>query len=384
MRERIQASSSIWLVTMSLTGAGCTFMGSLLPFVSAYWHLHDKQSGLLLSCLFLGSFSGTMLLSRNLRRTLRIGATSATIGLIIFAISAKSTSGFAVGVCSLVIVGFGLGQLMSSINLLVGTTPVPFRSRALANLGSAWCVGAVLSPVLTTVLVSRASPTSRLAFFAPVFLLPVIASVNRDLPRFEDVQESGYIASGRLKRLVPLWIAIFLVYGGIEASVSGWMSMFALRYQVSNTGYAQWLASVFWLGLIVGRLLVAGVVTQIEEKRLLSLSILASACSLCFLVIAGSAGGLLVGIGLSGVCLGPIFPMLLSSALEYRLGSHAMGLVLAACGLGAAVFPSLLGIVSTVSSLRTAMFLPPAALFLLLLMRQQSPQSEPQSSLRVG
>jgi MFS transporter, FHS family, glucose/mannose:H+ symporter len=330
-----------------------------------------------------------MLLSRNLRRTLRIGATSATIGLIIFAISAKSTSGFAVGVCSLVIVGFGLGQLMSSINLLVGTTPVPFRSRALANLGSAWCVGAVLSPVLTTVLISRAPPTSRLAFFAPVFLLPVIASVNRDLPRSEDVPESRHIASGRLasgrfKRLVPFWIAIFLVYGGIEASVSGWMSMFALRYEVSSTGYAQWLASVFWLGLIVGRLLVAGVVTQVEEKRLLSLSILASACSLCFLVIAGSAGGLLVGIGLSGVCLGPIFPMLLSSALEYRLGSHAMGLVLAACGLGAAVFPSLLGIVSTVSSLRTAMFLPPAALFLLLLMRQQSPQSEPQSSLRVG
>jgi FHS family glucose/mannose:H+ symporter-like MFS transporter len=359
-------------------------MGSLLPCVSAYWHLHDKQSGLLLSCLFLGSFSGTMLLSRNLRRTLRIGATAATIGLIIFATSAKSPSGFAVGICSLVMMGFGLGQLMSSINLLVGATPVLFRSRALANLGSAWCVGAVLSPLLTTVLISGASPTSRLAFFAPVFLLPVIASLNRDLPRSEDVQESGSIASGRFKRLVPLWIAIFLVYGGIEASVSGWMSMFAIRYQVSNTGYAQWLASVFWLGLIVGRLLVAGVVTQVEEKRLLSLSILSSACSLCFLVIAGSPGGLLVGIGLSGVCLGPIFPMLLSSALEYRLGSYAMGLVLAASGLGAAVFPSLLGIVSTASSLRTAMFFPPGALLLLLLMRQQSPQSEPQSSLWVG
>ena len=384
MNERIQASSSIWLITMSLTGAGCTFMGSLLPFVSAYWHLHDKQSGLILSCLFLGSFSGTMLVSRNLRRTLRVGATLATIGLIIFAASSKSTSGFPVGVCSLVIMGFGLGQLMSSINLLAGTTPAPFRSRVLANLGSAWCVGAVLSPLLTTVLISSVSPASRLAFFAPAFLLPVIASRNRDLPCAEDIQATGYVASGRIKKLVTLWVAIFLVYGGIEASVSGWMPMFALRYQISSAGYAQWTASVFWLGLIVGRLLVASVVTQVSEKRLLSLSAISSACCLGFLVIARSPGGLLVGIWLSGVCLGPVFPLLLSSALDYRFGSQAMGLVLAASGLGAAVFPSLLGIVSTESSLRAAMFLPSAALLVLLLMRQQSPQSDPQSSLRLG
>jgi MFS transporter, FHS family, glucose/mannose:H+ symporter len=352
-------------------------MGSLLPFVSAYWHLHDKQSGFLLSCLFLGSFSGTMLLSRNLRRTLRIGAASATIGLILFAISAKFTSGLVVGSSSLVVMGFGLGQLMSSINLLVGTTPMPFRSRALANLGSAWCVGAVLSPLLTTVLVSGVSPTSRLACFAPFFLLPVIASRTRTLPSSEDTQETGRVASARLQRVVPLWIAIFLVYGGIEASVSGWMSMFALRYQVSSTGYAQWLASVFWLGLIAGRLLIAGVITRRGEKRLLALSILASACSLGFLVIAGSVGGLLVAIGLSGVCLGPLFPMFLASALQCRLGSRAMGFVLAACGLGGSAFPFLLGMISTATSLRTAMLLPFAGLLLLLVMRQQSVRSHP-------
>lgn len=355
-------------------------MGSLLPFLSAYWHLHDEQSGLLLSCLFLGSFFGTMLLSRNLRRTLRLGAASATIGLILFAISAKSVSGFVVGALSLVVMGFGLGQLMSSINLLVGMTPVPFRSRALGNLGSAWCVGAVLSPLLTTMFIVNLSPTSRLALFAPFFLLPVVAVRGRALPCFEDIQESGGATSARAQSIVPLWIAIFLVYGGVEASISGWMSMFAVRYQVSSRDDAQWLVSAFWVGLIVGRLLIAAMATRVGEKRLLSMSILASACSLGLLIITNSQRGLLVGVGLSGVCLGPIFPMLLASALEYRFTSRAMGFVLAACGLGAAAFPSLLGVVSAVSSLRVAMFLPIAALLLLLLMRQQSPRS----SLRVG
>ena len=377
MQKDIQASSSIWLVTMSLTGVGCTFMGPLLPFVAALWHLHDKQSGTLLFCLFLGSFSGTILLGRNLERTLRIGALAATIGLLGFALAAKTASGFAGGATALVAMGFGLGQLMSSINLLVGAIPVPFRSRALANLGSAWCIGAVLSPLLTTVLVSGVSPASRLAFFAPAFLLPVIASWGRALPCSKDTLEPGPVVPARLQRLIPLWVAIFLVYGGVEANVAGWMSMFALRYQISGTASAQWLVSLFWSGLIAGRLLMAAVVVRMGEKHVLNLSILSSASCLLFLLTRSSANGLLVGIGLTGVCLGPIFPMLLTSTLEYRLGSRVMGVILAACGLGAAVFPFLLGIISTTSSQRTGMFLPLVGLLLLLAMCRQLVRSHP-------
>ena len=143
MKKQIHTNSWIWLTTMACAGTGCTFLGPFLPALSVIWRLHDRQAGLLISSLFAGSLLGTLLIAGDLRKTLRIGSLATSIGLLFFALLLLRPDGYLAGVAALFILGFGLGQLMSSINLLVGTAPIYLRSRALANLGGAWCAGAL-------------------------------------------------------------------------------------------------------------------------------------------------------------------------------------------------------------------------------------------------
>jgi FHS family glucose/mannose:H+ symporter-like MFS transporter len=361
---------------MAFTGVGSTMLGPFLPHLSEQWRLHDHQAGILVSCLFLGSFSGTMLLSRHLDGCLRQGAWSAGLGCLLFGWFAHLASGFVGGAAALAIMGFGMGQLMSSINLLVGAAPAAERPRELANLGIAWCVGAILSPCLTTVLFSEFSPPLRVSFFAPLYLLPLLATSRYKLPEppEREQRDAGGGANISMSRLAILCITIFLIYGGIESSIGEWMPLFAARYSGSTLAATQWLVSLFWLGLIAGRVLMVQVVSSATEPWILRGAISSSACCLLWLVLFPSLPGLMVGSAVMGICLSPIFPLMLSATIACGFTPRVMGIVLAACALGAAMFPLLLGLLSSMSSLRIGMLLPLSGLLLLLLLRWHPPE----------
>lgn len=363
---------------MAFTGIGSTMLGPFLPRLSSLWRLHDHQAGMLVSCLFLGSFSGTIFLSRRLERSLQRGAWTACLGCLLFAWSAQRDSGFVCGGLALIILGFGMGQLMSSLNLLVGAAPERERYAELANLGAAWCIGAVLSPCLTTVVFIWVSSSLRLGLFAPLYLLPLLgASGSLSAQPHVTKREGVERGMGELERkLAFLCMVIFLLYGGIEASVGGWLPLFATRYCRDSLAVAQWIVSLFWLGLIVGRVLTAKFVSYEREPSVLRTAISSSAFCLLWFYLFPSSLGLSIGSYVLGMCLSPIFPLLLSATIACGFTTRVMGLVLAACALGAAVLPLLLGILSSLSSLRTGMLLPLLGLFLLLLLRHPLQHSD--------
>jgi len=372
MKAAIKTGSSLWLFTFSLTGAGTAFLGSYLPSIAALWRLHDHQAGVLVACFFTGSFTGSMLLSRHLRLNLNVGSWLGCIGFLVFAQAARFASGFHAAACALAVVGFGLGQLMSSVNLLVGAAAGSERSKYLARLGAAWCAGAILSPVLTSIAIPGISPPSRLSLFALLFMIPFGATQGRDCAPVlmaecePSVPSSGEVSSKR--SLAALCIAIFLIYGGIEAGIASWIPMFAVRYSVTPLVAAQWLISVFWLGLMLGRIYVARVITPSTENLMLRVAIISACCCLALYVVAPSVGTIWAGGLLVGVCLSPIFPLMLSAAIASGLSVRALGAALAACGLGAAMFTAILGFASSLFSLRAAMLLPLLALGILLLL----------------
>jgi fucose permease len=77
-----------------------------------------------------------------------------------------------------------------------------------------------------------------------------------------------------------------------------------------------------------------------------------------------------------GICISPLFPLLLSITLSYGYPTRVMGGILAACALGSAVFPVLLGVLSSMFSLRAGMLLPVLGLILLLLFHSASPRHD--------
>jgi fucose permease len=369
LMPKIQATSPIWCVVMGFAGVGSTLLGPLLPYLYGQWHLHDHQAGMLAGCLFFGSFSGTLAMSEQLQQGLRRGACLATLGCLLFAWSTYVAYGFEAGMLGLVLMGFGLGQLMSSLNLLVGAAPVSIRVRQLAELSAAWCIGAVLSPCLSTVLVARMSASARLGLFAPLYLLPLFISPaeTHAAARPLSHQPAGWSTLFSVDAM--LCTIAFLIYGGIEASISAWVPVFATRYTAGPLVAAQWVVSIFWFGLIVGRLLMARFASHAIERFLLRIATFASVTCLLWLLVSPNFALIVAAAAVMGMCLSPLFPLLLSFSLSGGYSNRIMGVMLACCALGSALFPWLLGILSSAFSLRAGMMLPVAALVALLIFR---------------
>lgn len=370
---RAGVDSSVWRLTMAFTGIGSAMLGPLLPHLLVQWQLRDHQAGMLVASLFLGSFSGTLLLSERLESSLRRGAWAAATGCVTFAWCTHLDHGFAGGLLAILLLGFGMGQLMSSINLLVGAVPAGERARGLANLGSAWCAGAILSPILSTVMFSRVSPPLRLGMLAPMFLLPLVARPDEALLHFKRTRDSKDGWSSTHSCGVLVCTIAFLLYGGIEVSISAWVPSFAARYSGGTLAASQWLLSLFWLGLIAGRTLVATFVSPALEIPLLRVAIVGSALCLMSLLFFTSMAQIWIGVAMLGVCIAPAFPLLLSSTLSYGYSNRVVGVILAFCALGSALFPWLLGILSSLLSLRFGMALPLLCLSCLAALRWNSP-----------
>lgn len=363
-----QTHPVIWNLTFVLTGIGSTFLGSFLPRLTIHWHLQDRQAGMLVAALFLGSFTGTMLLAKNLRRSLHAGAWSAFLGFLLFAACVSTPHGFVAGAFVLFLAGLGMGQLMSSINLIVGQSKTSSRSGALSNLAAFWCLGAILSPLFTSVLFAAIPLPPRISFLAAVFLLS--ASVKHIPPtRVTPLTPTAFksaILNARVPRIAILFAFFFFLYGGVEASITGWLPSYSIRAGATGLLTGQWIVSLLWIGLAGGRLATAGLVARLGERRLLQVALLFSAIAFSSLLFFRSPGSFIASLIITGAFLGPIFPLALSVMIGHSLSNRVAGAVLACCALGSAALPSALGFLSSFAhSLQTAMMLPLACIALL-------------------
>jgi fucose permease len=352
-----------WALAFLCAGLGCGLMGPLLPVLTRQWGLADNRSGLLLGLLLAGSCCGTLTLQRRLERAVRRGVLCAAAGMTGFALCTRSSSGeiYAVALLAVLVTGFGLGSLMSAVNLLAGRLPAPQRTRLLARLGAVWCVGAMLSPVFVAPHLLGLSLASRLLLLAALFLGCLL---DPEAWRGEatDSATSPVALNAPSARFVTLaCAAAMFLYGGAEGCISGWLPTFAYRYGGRTLAEAPWVTSALWLGLILSRVAVPRKLRRAVRERFLTAALIGTALFLAQLIAVPQVSGISAGF-IAGLLIGPGFPLVLSGTLDWRLGTRRMGIVLAAAAMGGAVCPLMVGQLSMVVGLRGAMLLPVAIL----------------------
>src|SRR5882757_269971 len=105
---------------LALTGLGTALLGPILPLIARQWSLLDSQSGLLMTAKFVGATLGGMSVMKDLRHSMIVGTTAAALGFGGFALAAGFEHGMGAGCVGLFVGGFGLGQMITSINILAG------------------------------------------------------------------------------------------------------------------------------------------------------------------------------------------------------------------------------------------------------------------------
>jgi FHS family glucose/mannose:H+ symporter-like MFS transporter len=356
---------------LMLAGLGTALLGPILPLLARQWGLVDAQSGLLMTAKFCGSFLGGVSVRKDLRRSMVTGMAAGALGFGGFALALGQEGGMWVGFVGLFVGGFGLGQMIASINILAGRRFVRRRGSALSRLNFSFSLGAMLSALLAAWLLPLFELKHLLEGFAAMFLVGAVwLLVELRGGVEEEIDEAGNSETEGvgLSRKVYLYFAgLLILYGGLETCLSGWLTTYALRYGDRTLVVSEYTTLLLWMSLTVGRVLAAVVLLRTSERMVQRWSLGLAAVFTAGLALAHSAwtiGGFAVLLGLS---LAPVFPATFALLMGERPTARQAGIVLAVSGLGAAALPWMMGAVSTgTGSLQLALVLPLAAALALL------------------
>jgi fucose permease len=347
-----------------LTGLGTLLLGPILPLLTRQWHLSDAQSGLLFSAQFYGAFVGGFTVSRHLHRSMVIGMSAAALGFGTFALA----PGIVLPAIGLFCGGYGLGQLITSINILAGRRATEHRGSALAFLNFSWSFGAMLSPLLAAWLTPHFHLRTLLAIFATAFvtlLAVLLLQLKGSVPELAAVEAPTGI--GLNPRLFTIFCTLLILYGGLETSLGGWLTTFSLRYGSRSLLLSEYTLVLLLAGLTAGRAASSLLLLRMGEKSLLRLSLALAAVFTSALALARAAALIAAFAVLLGFTMAPFVPATFSLLMAERPSARQAGIVIAVSAIGAAILPWLMGVVSTrTGSLQIALALPFAAALALL------------------
>jgi FHS family glucose/mannose:H+ symporter-like MFS transporter len=362
---RLAPSLGLMHYGLMLAGLGTALLGPILPLLAREWGLRDADSGLLMMAKFCGAFLGGVSVSRHLRRSLLVGLVAGACGFGGFAVA----PGMAVGCVGLFVGGFGLGQMLTSVNILAGRRFTAHRGSGLAMLNFSFSLGAMLSALLAAWLLPRFALREVLVGFTGLFVAGAVwMGVEMPGAQAEVAVVEEDEGSAGLERRVYLYFAGLLVlYGGLEVCLSGWLTTFALRYGDRTLAVSEYTTLLLWMALTFGRVGSSLLMLRVGERTVQRIGLGLAAVFIVALGLSRTAVGIGVFAVLLGLSLAPFFPATWSLLMGERPRARQAGIVLAVSGLGAAALPWLMGVVSTrTGSLQVALVLPLAAAVALL------------------
>jgi FHS family glucose/mannose:H+ symporter-like MFS transporter len=352
-----------------LTGVVNTFLGPILPILSARWALSDSRAGYFFATQFLGSILGVIVSSFLLPRygfRLIIG-----ISYLLMAVGVNGLllSEWRYALLGTLALGLGLGFVIPATNLFVSKTNPERRSSALSILNFCWGLGAVSAPVALYATASR-NHSSVFLLVLSVLLLVLAATLafsTETTPVHEDksIDHSPKQTEWRFAAIVG---GMFFLYVAVEASVGGWIATLAERLAAGTS--TRWILapSLFWGGLLAGRGLAPLLLMRLRERAVALAGLALAGAALCVLVFSShwqwvTAAGLVAGAGLAA-----IFPITVALLSRFQdMETKNAGLMFAMAGLGGAIMPWLVGAVSTRSeSLQIGLMVPLLATVVLL------------------
>lgn len=332
-----------------LTGVVTTFLGPILPVLASRWGLPDSRSGYFFTAQFLGSMLGVGVSSFLLPRS----GFRFSLGLA-YLLMAAGVSGLILpdwksALLGTFAFGLGLGIAIPVSNLLISGLNQDRRSSALSILNFCWGLGAVAAPVALAMAEHRNHVQAFVNVLAGLLLLSTVSLVfvpKRELP-------NGETPAAISRQEIFNWPfaaimgGMFFLYVAVESSVGGWIATLMARAPVDGH---TWLPapSLFWGGLLTGRGIAPLVLRRVRERSAALASLMIACAAICLLVFASGRQWIAIGAVVTGFGLAVVFPITISLlSCFHGMEKRVAGPMFALAGLGGAVMPWLVGVIST-------------------------------------
>lgn len=333
-----------------------SLLGSAWPSMYAGLGVPISYAGII-SMIIAGGTIISSLFSDRLIRKIGTGAiTAISVGMTAAALLGFSISGSFLSLCLWALpYGLGAGSVDAALNYFVA---VNYESKHMNWLHCFWGVGATLGPYIMGLCLTGGSWSDgyRTIAYVQIALTAVLVFSLPLWKKKQSVQTESIKKSKplRFKEIIgtlgvkPVLLAFF-GYCALESTTGMWASSYmALGKGLDTETAAKW-ASLFYLGITAGRFLSGFITMKLGDRKMVTLGQVLIGLGIITLLLPFGNVCALIGFILIGTGCAPIYPGLLHETPENfgaELTQSIMGMQMACAYIGAAIMPTLFGVVA--------------------------------------
>ncbi len=334
------------------TGIITVLLGQILPVLSQRLSLSDQEAGTLFICQFTGSLLGAFCYSALSVRFGYPRVLAASCVLMICGLFMLNLDAWFGCAAAISIYGLGIGLNIPTTNMFVVELD---HSRSASNLSIVnffWGFGAIISKPFVDITQTPDSIFLPTAMLAAAMALMAVLFLASDRPLAKAKTETANDLSSSSVWTTPFaWmLAVFnFIHIGVESSVGGWITTYQDRIEGSGGAFMVSAASLFFLTLVIGRMLGPAFFRFGSEQSVIFCSLTVMILGTGVILYAGSLGMLLLGASILGFGCSVVFPTNMSRFTgAFGPGSTQKAMPLFVLGsLGGAFITWLVGYVST-------------------------------------
>ena len=361
------------ILAIYVYGIIAAMLGTILPDISQRFSLTPKQNGNIALFqavgLMIGSFFvGPLMDVEGKKLGMLIGLALVSLALLML----RGAGGYQAVVVAMLLLGIGGGVVVTAANTLNADIN-PEHPEVISNwLNLFFGLGGLVTPLISAKLFQQ-KPKALALFAATLSILALVASVAAPFKPASGTVSFQFSEAGGLlgnPRLLALSLLLFL-YVACEVGVWNWLVRHLVAHGVPEGKALTILSLGFALGLLIGRVVAAQILTQVDGKTVLIGASALMAVTTYFMLSSGSPGVAQALVFLAGLAMAPVFPTTLGVVGKQFTGgtaATAIGIAVTFGWFGLACSSPIIGGIAgdDPKRLKKALLLLPAASLIML------------------
>jgi fucose permease len=243
--------------------------------------------------------------------------------------------------------GVGLGLVIPATNMAVSDSFPRNRAAALNLINLSWSVGAIACPAIMAVARKTDHLGGTLLVIATLTVGIGLAMARAKIAHAGNEERT---TSATLPRLFFVVLAaLFFLYIGSEGAVANWLATYAKRTVLSSGVLWMTAPSFFWAAMMLGRAAAPSILRKVNEPTVVVGGLAVSALGVVAILAGTTPVVVLSGAVAGGLGMCSVFPIFIAmvSHIFGEAATKVSSYMFAMAGLGGAVLPWLVGVVSS-------------------------------------
>ena len=336
------------ILAIFVYGLIAAMLGTILPDLSARFHLTPQQNGKIASMQALGLILasvgvGPLIDNEGKKAGLVLGLALVTGALFLL----PKSRGFRSIVFYLFLLGLGGGIIVTGANALASDVAEASRATTLNFLNLFFGLGGLATPFLSANLLKRNSV--RLCYVVAT-LAGITLAIHLATPMPAPDGSQSFVFSDLApilgKPSLFLLALMLFLYVACEVGVWNWLPQHLIAQGLPESRALNILSLGFALGLLLGRLAVSQVLRAVSPENVtLAAAILMALTTFWMLRTTQYAGA---AVFLAGIAMAPVFPTVLAMVADrfHTMTATAQGFAISSGWLGLAVSSRVIGAIA--------------------------------------